>query len=224
MVLLTTTIYPGQSPPLETVQAAKIETTYDSSKDRTTVRLAPVQVSGEKDKYHSLHMMPSFSFPGRQLQRPAIIDFELQTIVKARFLDSDLYVVFIVEGETIFLSSSNRRAIFRPVPGRRWIGEQLIFRMPYETLVKITKAKKFELKFDGVKFEVGEPQMQTLRDFARQMDSHPSGAVPLGTPGLSSGLIIIQFLQPLCKLLNISTGALQQPAALEVSGPIWGLR
>jgi hypothetical protein len=170
IVLLTTAICSGQSPPLETLQAAKIETTYDSSKDRTTVRLAPVQISGEKDKYHSLHMAPSFSFPGRQLQRPSRIDFELQTIVKRILLDSDLYVVFIVDGETIFLSSSNRRAIFRPVPGRRWIGEQLIFNMPYETLLKITKAKEFAIKFDGVKFDVGEPQMQTLRDFAMQMD------------------------------------------------------
>ena len=169
IVLTTSTICTGQTPQMEPVQAAKIETTYDSIKDRTTVRLAPVQISGEKDKYHSLHMAPSFSFPGHQLQRPSNIDFELQTIVKARFLDSDLYVVFIVDGETIFLSS-NRWAIARPVPGRRWVGERLVFRMPYETFVKITKAKKFEIKFDGVKFEVGEPQMQTLREFASKMD------------------------------------------------------
>lgn len=107
-VLFTTVICSAQSPQTETVPAAKIETTYDSSKDRTTVRLNPVQISGEKDKYHSLHMAPSFSFPGHQLQRPLKIDFELQTIVKARLLDSDLYVVFIVDGETTFLSSSNR--------------------------------------------------------------------------------------------------------------------
>lgn len=169
MVLTTATICAGQTSQMELVQAAKIETTYDSTKNRTTVRLAPVQISGEKDKYHSFHMMPSFSFPGHQLQRPSRIDFELQTIVKARLLDSDLYVVFIVDGVTSFLSS-NRRAILRPVPGRRWIGEQLIFNMPYEMFVKITKAKKFEIKFDGVKFEVGEPQMQTLRDFATKMD------------------------------------------------------
>jgi hypothetical protein len=169
MALLMTTICTGQTPSMETVPAAKIETTYDSIKDRTTVRLAPVQISGEKDKYHSLHMTPSFSFPGRQLQRPSRIDFELQTVVKRILLDSDLYVVFIVDGETIFLSSSNRRAVPRPVPGRRWMGEQLIFNMPYETFVKITKAKEFAIKFDGVKFDVGEPQMQTLREFATRM-------------------------------------------------------
>ena len=169
IVLLMTTIWTGQSLQMEPVPPARIETTYDSVKDRTTVRLAPVQISGEKDKYHSLHMTPSFSFPGHQVQRPSKIDFELQTIVKARLLDSDLYVVFIVDGETIFLSS-NRRAIMRPVPGRRWIGEQLIFNMPYETFVKITKSEKFEIRFDGVRFEVSGPQVQTLREFATRMN------------------------------------------------------
>ena len=168
IVLTTATICTGQTPQME-VPPAKIETTYDSIKDRTTVRLAPVQISGEKDKYHSLHMTPSFSFPGHQTQRPSKIDFELQTIVKARLLDSDLYVVFVVDEETRFLSS-NRRAILRPVPGRRWIGKQLVFNMPYEMFVKITKAKKFEIKFDEVNFDIGEPQMQTLREFAREMD------------------------------------------------------
>ena len=169
IALTASTICTGKTPQREPAQPAKIETTYDGIKDRTTVRLAPVQISGEKDKYHSLHMTPSFSFPGHKIQRPSKIDFELQTIVKARLLDSDLYVVFIVDGETIFLSS-NRRAIMRPVPGRRWIGEQLIFNMPYEMFVKITKAKKFEIRFDGVRFEVGEPQVQTLREFATKMD------------------------------------------------------
>jgi hypothetical protein len=151
------------------VEAAKLETTYDAGKDRTTVRLTPVQLSGEIDKYHSLHMAPSFSFPGRQPERPSMIDFELQTIVKARLLDSDLYVLFNVDGEKTHLSS-NRSAIFRPVPGRRWIGERLVFRMPYETFVKITKAKKLDITFDGVKFEVGALQLDALRLLASKMD------------------------------------------------------
>ena len=180
IALTASTICTGQTPQMKPAQPAKIETTYDSVKDRTTVRLAPVQISGEKDKYHSLHMAPSFSFPGHQLQRPSRIDFELQTIVKTRLLDSDLYVVFLVDGETIFLSS-NRRGIPRPVPGRRWVGEHLVFNMPYETFVKITNAKKFEIKFDGVKFEVGEPQVQTLRELASRMESSVGGMSVIST-------------------------------------------
>ena len=159
----------GQNSSPDDTQAVKSETSYDSSKDRTTVRLTPVQISSEQDKYHSLHMSPSFSFPGRQRVTPAIVDFELQSVVKGR-LSTDLYVVFIIDGETVFLSS-NRWAIKRPVPGRVWMGERLVFRMPYETFVKITNAKEFQIKFDRIKFSVGETQKQALRELLNYMKS-----------------------------------------------------
>ncbi len=142
--------------------SAKIKGSYDAEKDETTVRLAPVKISGGRGKYVSLHMSPSFKFPGRSLMEPAIIDFELQTVVRGR-LSTDLYVVFIIDGETVFLSS-NRWAIKRPVPGRVWTGERLVFRMPYETYVRVTKAKTFEIKFDGLRFPVGKTQKEALRE------------------------------------------------------------
>jgi hypothetical protein len=157
----------GQNNRPPTPQLPKIETSYDSRKDRTTVRLAPVEISGEKGRYHSVHMTPSFSFPGHQLLTPATVDLELLTVVKGR-LSTDLYVVFIIDGETVFLSS-NRWAIKRPVPGRVWVGERLVFRMPYQTFVKITNAKEFEIKFDRVKFSVDEKQREALREFLSYM-------------------------------------------------------
>jgi hypothetical protein len=142
---------------------AKVETIYDAEKGKTIVRLAPMEISRGQGKYVSLQMSPSFSFTGRQVVTPSLIDFELQTVVRGR-LRTDLYVVFMIDGEEVFLSS-NRWAIKRPVPGRVWVGERLIFRMPYETFVKITKANSFEIRFDTVTFPVGKEQKQALRDF-----------------------------------------------------------
>ena len=129
--------------------------------------LRPVRISGEKDKYHSLHMSPSFSFPGHKPHTPEIIDFELRTVVKGK-LKIDLYVLFIVDGEKIFLSSS-RWGVKRGSLGRGWMGERLVFRMPYETFVKVTKAKDFQIAFDGLKFSVGDTQKQALREFLTYM-------------------------------------------------------
>ena len=148
-------------------ESAKIETSYDAEKDKTTVKLAPMQVSGEQGNYRSLHMSPSFSYPGVQTVTPEIVDFELQTVVKGR-LRTALYVVFIIDGEKVFLSS-NRWAVKRPVPGRVWVGERLVFRMPYETFVKITNAKTLSIKFDAITFAVGETQLQALRDLSAYM-------------------------------------------------------
>ena len=163
--LLLSVIALGQLPPGD----VKIETSYDSGKDKTTVRMAPFKVSGDNDKYHSLHIAPSFSYAGRQPQIPTTIDFEIQTVVKGK-LRKDLYVVFIVDGETIFLSSS-RWGINRPVPGRSWMGERLVFNMPYETLLKVASAKSVAIKMDAVSFEFGEEQMQAVRKFAKGVQS-----------------------------------------------------
>jgi|ERR1044072_3166027 hypothetical protein len=147
--------------------AATIETFYDGKKNTTSVKLWPMQISGEQGKYHSLHMSPAFSFPGIDATAPSIVDFELQTVVKGR-LRTDLYVVFMIDGEKVHLSSS-RWAVKRPVPGRVWVGERLVFRMPYETFVKITKATSVEIKFDAVTFSLGETQKQALRDLLSYM-------------------------------------------------------
>ena len=149
-------------------ELTNIITTYDTEKDKTTIKLAPVQISGEQGKYVSLKMSPSFSFRGRKVTAPSIIDFELQTVVRGK-LSTDLYVVFMIDGEKVFLSS-NRWAIKRPVPGRVWMGERLVFRMPYETFVRITNANSFEIKFDAVTFPVGEKQQQTLRELLTHMN------------------------------------------------------
>ena len=146
----------------------KVETVYDEAKDKTTVKLQPIQIATSEDKYVSVAMSPSFSFSGRRASRPEIVDFELRTVVRGR-LRTDLYVVFMIDGEKTFLSS-NRWAVKRPVRGRLWMGEQLVFRMPYETFVKITKAKSVEIKFDAVVFPLGESHRQALRDFLASMN------------------------------------------------------
>jgi hypothetical protein len=143
----------------------KIETTYDRGKDKTTVRMNPMQISGDKGRYHSLHLAPAYSFPGQVPRPPEIIDFELRTVVKARKLRVDLYVLFVIGGEKIFLSS-NRWGVKKPVPGRPWVGERLVFRMPYETLRKLANAKQASIRMDGIDFELSDDHLRALRAFA----------------------------------------------------------
>ena len=155
------------STPILAQESGTIITRYDKRKNITTVKIVPVKISGDKDKYHSLHISPAFSYSGHQPTLPETIDFELLTVVKGK-LRVDLYVVFVIDGETIFLSS-NRSGVKRPVPGRNWMGERLVFRMPYQTFLKMTAAKAVAVKLDAVQFEFGEEPLQSLRDFAKHM-------------------------------------------------------
>jgi hypothetical protein len=67
------------------------------------------------------------------------------------------------------------------------MGERLVFRMPYETFVKITKANTLEIKFDAVTFSVSETQQQVLQDFLTYMkpsttSDQPADAVATPVP------------------------------------------
>lgn len=169
LLLLTAAVDPARAQAdVAAAPEVKIDVSYDSEKDRTTVRLAPIKLGGDRGKYHSIHMSPYFSYPVRVYVKPQIIDFELQTVVKGR-LSTDLYVVFLIDGEKIFLSS-NRRGIKRPVPGRVWMGESLVFRMPYETLLKLVHAKQAAVKLDAITFEFDYAHKRALKIFA---ETHP---------------------------------------------------
>lgn len=177
--VMTHTVRPA---PVSQEQPTRIVTSYDAVKDKTTICLAPVQLSGPKGKYHSLHMAPFFSYPGKEPRTPEIIDFELRTVVKGK-LRIDLYVLFIVDGEKIFMSSS-RWAVKKWHLGRGWMGEHLVFRMPYDTFLKITRAKNVEITFDGFSFPVSEEHIQTLRELAGSIGNQeiPVSGGPASSP------------------------------------------
>lgn len=149
-------------------QSQKVETKYDVAKDESTVQFAPLKLGGENGKYHSLHSVVSYKYPGQIRRQPEFVTFKLQTVVKARKLKVDLYVQLLVDGEKIFLSS-NRWAEKNVVPGKPWMSEHIALRMPYEVFEKITKAKSFAIQMDDVTFQVGESELEQLRQFGEYL-------------------------------------------------------
>jgi hypothetical protein len=161
----------------------KVETSYDSARDETTLRMSPMQISGNKGPYHSLHVTLAQRFPGRVPRTPETIDFELQTVLRARKLKIDLYVLFVIEGEKSFLTS-NRWSVKRPVPGRPWVGERLVFRMPYSTLIKLGHAKQALIRMDGIDFELSDDHLRSFRAFAETIGRtayNPARIQPVAT-------------------------------------------
>lgn len=102
---------------------------YDLVRNETKVILPREQFSGPKEHYHSLSYSISYSHPGKpgtNKTPPKDVNFELVSVVKARELNTDLYVVFLVDGKEIHYGS-NRSAIRKPVAGKPWIGERMVF-------------------------------------------------------------------------------------------------
>jgi hypothetical protein len=143
---------------------SRIESVYDQEKDLTTIRLPSAKISGEKDRYHSLDFSLHYSYPGQTRRIPVRVNFELVSVVKARF-NSDLYVVFLVDGKPIHFPS-NRLGIRNPVPGRLWVGQRMIFFITTEEFFKLVAAKKLGIRMGSVTFDLSEEQRDSLRFFA----------------------------------------------------------
>src|ERR687892_518960 len=124
---------------------------YDPQRNLTTVRLPFTRLSGEKGRYHSLSFAIDYSYPGQTRSLPERVNFELVSVVKARRLNPDLYVVFVADGKPIHFSS-NRSAIRNPVPGRSWIGERMIFLIPRADFLRLAAAEKLAVRLGDVSF------------------------------------------------------------------------
>ncbi|HEX2272173.1 MAG TPA: hypothetical protein VHH35_21705 [Pyrinomonadaceae bacterium] len=141
---------------------------YSPSKNETTLRLLPFRLAGPKDRFHSLSYSIYSTFPGTDATAAKTVYFELVSVVRARRLNTDLYVAFVVDGKEIHYSS-NRSAIPKPVPGRLWVGERMVFSIPREDFMKMAAAEKLGVKLGGVSFEFNEPARITIRSFAETL-------------------------------------------------------
>jgi hypothetical protein len=151
-------------------QQGSIQSSYDRDKNVTTVASPLSRISGDKDRYHSVDFSISCRYAGQTKRLPDHVDFELVSVVKARRLNSDLYVVFRLDGKEMHFGSS-RSAIFNPVPGRLWIGERMIFSIPYDDFKKFAEADQVGVKLGGITFKFSEACRDTIREFARVIDN-----------------------------------------------------
>src|SRR5687767_14751288 len=148
----------------------QLQTVYDPQKNLTTVRLPLQQLSGPKDRYHSLSFSIDYVYRGQTPAQPERVNFELRSVVKARRLNTDLYVQFLADGKPSHFGS-NRSAIRNPVPGRSWIGEKMVFPMTREEFLKIAAAKTLAIKLGGVTFEFSNEMLAKVRAVADGMKS-----------------------------------------------------
>ena len=202
ILTLITSFLPSQQEP-----GPQIETRTENG--ITTVRLTQFKVSGEKDHYYSLHLTLSFKQEQEKREAPEFVDLELQTVVKRRLLNPDLYIVFLIDGEEVFLSSS-RSAVKNPIRGRRWIGERIVMRMPRETFQRFATAKGTAIRMGSTVFEIDEAPKATMSELLKRME----------TPKLVAG----EVFHHLSKFLHIGFGAIQTTSTVQVGGPNRRLR
>ena len=123
-------------------QDSEISVHYDREKDQTTIKLKPFRIAENNDRYHRIDLSAFYVYGGSTKQRPTNVSVELVSIVKARKLNSDLYVVFVIDGKEVHFSS-NRSAIPKPIRGKLWVGERMVFSVPTRRLSEACIGKGF---------------------------------------------------------------------------------
>ena len=150
-------------------QTKRIKFVHDEQKQITTVLLPLMQLSGPKDRYHSLAFTIYYFYPTRYPAPPEDVHFELQSVVKGRRLSPDLYIVFVIDGKPVHFSS-HRSAIRNPVPGKSWVGERMYFVIPREDFLKLAAAQKLSVKLGNVSFDFGEDQLEAVREMGTRIN------------------------------------------------------
>jgi hypothetical protein len=146
-----------------------IDIGYDEIKNVTTVRLPQTGLATEKGRYQRVWFSIDYSYPGKTASPPGHVNFELISVVKARRLNPDLYVLFVVDGKPVHFSS-NRSAIRNPVPGRPWIGEKMVFLIPREEFLKLAASKKLAIKMGDVTLEFDDELRGNVRALAETIE------------------------------------------------------
>ena len=166
IALVAVSLWNGQtSTNVSSQPGHKIEINYNLVKGVTWARLRRFRIAENIDRYHSLDLSVTSTFSDKSTPTQPKVDVELFTVVKARKLNSDLYVVFVVDGKEVHFGS-NRSAIRNPVPGRLWVGEKMTFSMSLQEFEKLAAAEKLAIKMGSVSFDLNEHAREGLKGFA----------------------------------------------------------
>ena len=145
-----------------------IQINHNLDTDVVTARLARFRIAENVDRYHTVDVSAAFTHSFKSKQTQPQVEVELLTVVKARRLNTDLYVVFVVDGKEVHYGS-NRSAIRNPVPGRLWIGERMVFSVPVEEFHKLAAAENLAIKMGGVRFDLNDDARMSLKLFAEKI-------------------------------------------------------
>jgi hypothetical protein len=175
VALVAVWLWIGQEPTTGYYQASqsrqqqKIRIDHDLVNDVITARLVRFRIAENVDQYHSLDLGAFYTYPHKTDQTAAAkVDLEIYSVVKARQLNPDLYVVFLIDGKEVHFGS-NRSAIRNPMRGRPWMGERMVFSVPLEEFQKLASANELAIKMGGVRVDLNDEARTALRMFAEKI-------------------------------------------------------
>jgi hypothetical protein len=169
---------------------SKVEVIYDKAKDLTTTYLRPMNLRYVKSSIEAkvinegrvdylpseiLSMTAYFNSPGRVPAKPQaiVIGFRSMAIDKTPYTN-DLTLTVNLDGSIVTLGSMtvmehriDERMSAGPV---RYLVESLELPVPYETFLRITKARKTKMILGGTEFDLENEHLEAVRDLIGRIE------------------------------------------------------
>ncbi|MGB9178244.1 MAG: hypothetical protein WCB68_03275 [Pyrinomonadaceae bacterium] len=142
--------------------SATIQRSYDRFKDVTALQLSPMLVAGDKNTglYLSLTSAYDGTNPSSAKRQNYVIGLIAMSDTPLRAKDTML--LSIIDGERLEIGTFEFLGIVRD--GVSYISTYSLYG-DQKIIAKIAHAKKVEMQFDGIEFEVTDEQRNAIIDF-----------------------------------------------------------
>lgn len=142
-----------------------IEGDYDRFEDKTLVQLDFMQITG--GKYEGIHLNAAFKCPGNtQICKTEHFYLGILVVLKRERYDLPANLIVLADGERFPLGKMLRVQTIDMMPGWNIIGTSLLVHIPRDAFLKITAAKKVEMKLDDTEFELNSEHRTALYTFS----------------------------------------------------------
>ena len=147
----------------------EIKVEYDKFRDGTFISFEPVNVS--EDKTISLKLGMLTGFKGHSPKKPNDL---LLTFVSPSFVESNEHknnrgLIILADGKRYPMGEASYDVKYNlPL-----YLEVMTVKVPYDTLLELSQAKKIEMQFGSTEFELQESLREALRDLASRIRVQP---------------------------------------------------
>lgn len=140
----------------------KIEWKSDRFENQTLVQLDFMQITG--GKFDGIHMNAAFICPGLWVRscKPDNVLLGMLVVLKGAKYDLPGKLTVLADGERLPLGNMRNVGAVNVMPEWDIIGTSLATLISRDTFLKITKAKRVEMKLDYTEFELNSEQHAAL--------------------------------------------------------------
>jgi hypothetical protein len=147
----------------------EIKVEYDKFKDGTFVSFEPVTIGAAKDTTLRLGMLTGFKGQVPKKPNDLMLVFASPSFVETNQYKNNRSLILLADGERYVLGEASYEVKYdMPL-----YLEVMAVKVPYNTVMKLSEAKKIEMQFGSTEFALNESLIEALRYLAGRIRLQP---------------------------------------------------